>query len=219
MKKSIFLIVLLFILNINVKALKYGGCDYSSVSRMKALVNNINVYYDYHIQDEKAYFDVTLTNIMPGMRFIDSYNNKTYYYSDTNDGELTITNYASQSGNYKFYFDNSDCSQVMLGTKYYSFPYYNPYYNDVECDGISDFSLCQRWVSRYYSYSQFVDLISEYKHNKNNRVENTEPEKVSGFLDIIIDFYLKNYYYILPAIIIVFGLIYVIYRRKTRFKL
>ena len=186
---------------------------------MKALVNNINVYYDYHIQDEKAYFDVTLTNIMPGMKFIDSYDNKTYYYSDTSDGELTITNYDSQSGNYKFYFDNSDCPYVKLGSKYYSFPYYNPYYRDAECSNNPEFSLCQRWVSRYYSYSQFLDLVSEYKYNKYGRNENNESENVKGFLDVIIDFYVKNYYYILPAIIIVFGLIYVIYRRKTRFKL
>lgn len=219
MRKNIFFIILLFVLNIEVSALTYGGCDYSSVSRMKSLVNNVNIYYDYHIQNNEAYFDVTITNIVPGMRFVDSYNDKTYYYADTNNGELVISGYDGLSGNYKFYFDNPDCQNVRLGAKYYSFPYYNPYYEDSECRDIPEFSLCQKWVSKYYSHDKFLELIDEYKEIKYSDDDVDEVEDVKGILDVIIDFYLKNYYLILPPVILVFGLIVVIHWRRTRFKL
>lgn len=220
MKKNIFLAVLLFFININISALTYGGCEYSDVSRMKSLVNNVNVYYDYRIENNTAYFDVTLTNIMPGMRFIDSYNDKTYYYSDTNNGEIIITGYDSQSGNYRFYFDNSNCPNVKLGTKYYNFPYYNAYYESSECSDIQEFSLCQKWVNSYYSYDMFHKIVTEYKEKKNiEQIDNETEEDVNGLFDAIIDFYAKYYYLILIPIIAICGLVIIIDRRKSRFKL
>ena len=48
--KKIILILLLSFMFINSSALTYGGCDYSTVSRMKSIVKNINISYDYTIK-------------------------------------------------------------------------------------------------------------------------------------------------------------------------
>jgi len=120
MRKKIILLIITVLIGLNkVKAITYGGCDSSTISRLKSLVTNINVTYNYHISDNRVYFDVTLTNITPGMYFWDEITNQTYTYNDTVDGEITLYNYDNQSGSYKFYSQVNGCEGVVLGTKYY----------------------------------------------------------------------------------------------------
>ena len=219
-KKIIFLIILVFTLKIDVHALTYGGCDYSSVSRLKSLIGNINISYDYKIIDNQAYFDVTLNNIPEDVYFIDNMTNITYTYSNTENGEITISNYTGYSGSYKFYSALADCYGITLGTKYYKFPIYNIYYSDPLCSDIPNYSLCQKWSNVNYSYDQFKNKIYEYKE-KINEYEDTQEnvEYNKGLLDNIVEFYVNYYYYFLGTIILICGIIIVIKRRKDRFKL
>lgn len=219
MRKILFLIITIFIFSIDVKALGYGGCDYSIVSRMKSLVNNVNISYDYNVTNDQAYFNVTLNNITPEMYFVDSLTKKTYTYSDTQNGEITIYNYSGTSSNYKFYSALRECTGIKLGTKYYSFPIYNAYYNSDLCSDIPDFSLCQRWVNKDYSYSQFQKLVNDYKDSLVVDEEEDIVEYKKTFIDIIVEWYVNYYYYLLPLIIIVCGTVIFVNRRKNRFKL
>ena len=219
MKKILFIILFMLFNISSVSALTYGGCDYSSISRLKSLISNINISYDYHIIDNKAYFDVTLNNIPDGVYFVDKLSRNTYTYSDTNNGEITIKDYDGTSGSYKFYSSLDACKGTSLGTKYYNFPTYNTYYSNDLCSDIPEFSLCQKWVGVNYSYDEFEKLVNDYK-NKNS--EEKPQDKVTynkSIIDKIVDIYVKYYYLILGGIIIVCGLIIIIKRRKDSFNL
>ena len=221
MEKKILLVIALFILPINILGLTYGGCDYSSVSRLKSLVTNINISYSYRIENNNAYFDITLNNITPDMYFYDVANKKNYYYSDTNNGEIVIHNYKGdgKTGTYKFYSAKKECYGISLGSKYYKLPSYNIYYGSDLCKDVPNYNLCQKWATVNYSYDELKKLIYEYKNrnNKENITDNIVYKK--GFLSKLVDFYINYYYYLLIGIIVIFGIIIIVKKRKDRFKL
>ena len=215
----IFLIIMFFIFNSNIKSLTYGGCEYSQISKLKSYVSNINISYDYYIENNKAYFNVTINNIVPGIYFIDSATNKKYYYNNTMDGEITIKGYANSNGNYKFYSALPECYGIKLGNKYYSFPSYNRYYESDICKQNRTYSLCQKWVKITYSYDELETKINEYNKNKLEKDETTEENIVYNktILDTIVEFYVKYYYIILVGIIAICIIVMVINRRKNKF--
>ena len=215
MKKVLFLI-LMFLVSFKASALTYGGCDYSTVARLKSLVNNINISYDYRIVDNEAYFDVTINNITPEMYIRDIINNRVYYYSDTVDGEIKMYGYKDTKVKYNFYSVN--CNNISIGKKYYNFPTYNKYYGDPICEGIQDYKLCKKWANVNYTYDEMKEYINEYK-SKSYENDNNNIDYEKSVIDKVVDFYVKYYFYILPSIIVVFGLIIVINRKKNRFNL
>ena len=220
MKKILFSIICFLYLSSNALALSYQGCDYSTISRLKSLVNNINISYDYHMNNGVVYFDVTLVNIPEGVYFIDTISNKTYTYQDTNNGEITIYNYLGNPGKYNFYSSSSDCSETKIGIKYYKFPSYNIYYGSDLCKDVQNYSLCQKWVKVNYSYSELEDLIYEYKEKKNKVIEE-ESEVVyqKSFIDEIVEIYARYYYAFLGFIIVICLLTIMIKNKQDKFKL
>ena len=220
MKRKMILLISLLLIAFDVHALTYSGCEYSDVSRLKSLVGNVNISYSYHVLDNQIYFDVTLNNITEDMYFKDYLTNKTYYYSDTQNGEITIYNYYGSKGNYQFYSYLPNCKDVSLGKKYYSFPSYNIYYNDPLCSDLKSYSLCQKWANVTYSYDEFSSKIEEYKQSLEKKdVEEEVIEYKKSVLDEVISFYVKYYYYIFGAIILICGSIVLIKRKKDSFKL
>lgn len=218
--KKIILIILLSFTFINSSALTYGGCDYSTVSRMKSIVKNINISYDYKYINDNVTFSVTINNLTNDIYFYDTGSGKTYYYSNTNNGEITINNYNGNSGSYKFYSNNKSCYGISLGTKYYKFPTYNTYYNHSLCSDIPNYSLCQKWGYVNYSEEEFKKLVLEYKEGKEEKEEEkTVVEYEKTIIDKIVEIYIHYYYYFLGAIILVFGTIIIVNNRKNRFKL
>ena len=219
MKKIILMLILSFSF-INSSALTYGGCEYSTVSRMKSIVSNINLSYDYEIINNEANFSVTLNNLTEDIYIYDDVTGKNYYYSDTNNGEITIYDYKSGSGSYKFYSNNSSCRGISLGTKYYNLPKYNKFFNSALCSDIPNYSLCQKWASIDYSQEEFEKLVSEYKTKSTDsieKIENIEYEKTLG--DIITEWYINYYYYLLGGIIVICSIIIFVSNRKNKFKL
>lgn len=217
MKKIIFILTLVFVFY---TPSVFAKCSYKEISRMKSLVSNINLIYDYKIVDNMAKFDITLTNITQDIYIYDFVNNKNYYYADTINGEIKISDYMVKTGSFKFYSTNQSCYGLFLGLKYYTFPNYNIYYNDPLCDDISNFSLCQKWIRMNYNYQEFKKIVNDYKNKTNNSEEEqivVEYEKT--LLNKIVEFYVKYYYYILIFIIVICSIIIVIDRRKNSFKL
>lgn len=217
--KKIILFFLSIFLFINSSALTYGGCDYSTVSRMKSIVSNINISYDYKMVNNEVSFSVTLNNLTNDIYFYDTNTHKTYYYSNTNNGELTINNYSGYSGNYKFYSNNNNCRGISLGTKYYSFPSYNKYYNHSFCLDVPNYSLCQKWANVNYSQEEFEKMILDYMNKEGEVEEEIIIEYEKTFLDEIVEFYVKYYYIILGILILVCTTIIIIYNKKNRFNL
>lgn len=217
--KSIIFVLCLFTYNMSIKSLTYGGCEYSQISRLKSIVSNINISYDYNINNNTAYFNITISNLTPDIYFVDTKTSKKYYYNNANDGEITIYNVTNDSGNYRFYSAINKCYGIKLGDKFYNLPTYNYYYNDPLCQANPDFSLCKKWVEVNYSRDELEKLINEY-NNKNNN-EEIVPEKPheETLIDKIIKFYVKNYYFILGGIIVICIPMIVIIRRKNKFDL
>ncbi|MBE6155084.1 MAG: hypothetical protein E7163_05925 [Firmicutes bacterium] len=219
MKKKIILLLLLCLINIRAYSLTYGGCDYSLVSRLKSLVTNINISYSYNIIENRPYFDVTITNLIPEVYFVDTLTNSTYTYNTTQDGEITIYNYTGDSGSFKFYSAIDACYGISLGTKYYKFPTYNVYHADPICSDIPNYSLCKKWVKVNYSKEEFEKKVLEYKKTDDVIEEKKDLEPEKTFVDIIIEIYIKYYYYFLGSIIIICSTIIIIHNKKNKFKL
>lgn len=218
-RKILFLIVILFFVSYKCEALSYGGCSYSEVSKLKSFVSNINISYDYHIYDNKAYFDLIINNIVPGIYFVDSYTGMSYSYTDTNDGEIILYNHDNFKGSLNFYSALGQCYGLKLGTKYYKFPRYNIYYEDPLCLENKEFSLCQKWQVVNYSYSEFKSKIEEYNKNiENEQLEQeSQVEYQKSALDKIVEFYTKYYYILLGSIIVVCVSIMVVSSKKNKF--
>lgn len=215
MKKLILFLIISFSF-INSFALTYGGCDYSVVARMKSIVSNINISYDYKFINNEVYFDVTINNLTNDVYFYDTVTRKNYYYSNTNNGEITLYNY-TDSGGYKFYSNNSACKDISLGVKYYNFPEYNYYYSDPLCLDAPNFSLCQKWINVNYSRNEFELMLMEYKNK--NEVEEITIEYEKTIIDKIVDIYIEYYYYFLGGIILILTPIIIVSNKKNRFKL
>lgn len=218
MKKNILFILVSFIFT-NSSALTYDGCDYSTIARMKSIVSNINISYDYKIVNNDAHFSITLNNLTEDIYFKDTNSGNVYYYSNTNKGEIIIHDYSGVSGSYKFYSNNNNCKGMSLGTKYYSFPSYNKYYNDPLCESIPNYSLCQKWVNVNYSRDEFENLVSEYLNTEEGVKEKIMIEYSKSFLDKVIQFYIDYYWIILGSLILIGVIVIFIYNRKNRFNL
>jgi len=222
-KHNLFILfILLFIgFKTNVKAFSYGGCNYSQIARLKSFASNVNITYDYYIQNNTAYFNVTLTNITPEIYFIDSNSNKKYTYSDTQNGQITIYNQIYSKISYKFYSNLPECHGVKLNTKYHTLPSYNIYYNSALCKGIENYNLCQKWVKNNYSYDEFEELVNKYKNSKSeekveNEVEITYEKTV---FDYFVEFYVKYYYLILIGIIVICFVVIYFNKKKNSFNI
>ena len=214
MKKGILFLIALSFISINTVEAR---CEYSTISRAKSLVNNVNISYSYQDIDSQPYFDVTINNSTPDMYFVDTQTDEVYTYNDTRNGEITIYNYNGIPGAYKFYLSNNNCYGTSLGTKYYKFPVYNIYYDSAICSDIKDYSLCKKWVDFNYSYEEFLSAIDRYKisliENSNSEENVTYNKDIFGN---VIKFYINYYYYILLATIVICGLIIVIKRKKEK---
>lgn len=203
MKKLLFLLLLCI-------PIKYidAKCLYSDLAELKKIASNVNESYEYKIIDNKAYFDVTLTNLTDDIYFVDTTNNKVY---KNNNSEITLKNYRSgQTIVYNFYSSNLDCQDTVLYTIRIVLPQYNIFYNDPICVGAKEYSLCQRWYGNNLSYNTFLDKVNQYKENKKENDNNLEiePEEIdnNNLLHYIINF-LTNYYYV---ILIIFCGIFII---------
>jgi len=218
-RKLIIIIMIVMFINCNCKALGYGGCSYSEISKLKAFVSNVNISYDYYISNNRAYFNLTINNIVPNVYFVDSHTGNTYTYNDTTEGEITLYNYNNFKGNINFYSALSGCYGIKLGTKYYKLPQYNKFFEDPLCLENRNFSLCQKWQKVTYSYSEFKNKIEEYnKRLENNEVvEENDVEYQKTMLDKFVSFYTKYYYMLLGGIIVICVGIMVISSRKNRF--
>lgn len=225
MKKNInyiiVVIILIFSLCSNTKSLTYGGCEYSKISKLKSLVSNINLSYDYSIVNNNVSFSVTISNLVPEIYFVDSQTETIYNYGSSINGEIVIDNYKNSSGSYKFYSAVDECYGIKLGNKYYSFPNYNYYYDTPICKENKNFSLCQKWVKVTYSYNELKERIDEYneKNTLNEDEQSSITEYKETYLDMLVKIYIKYYYFILIGIIAICVIIILINKKKNSFDL
>lgn len=213
--KKIILLIIMFIPSI-VLARSKTSCDYTLLSNLKNLASNVDITYTYRIENDIAFFNVSITNLSSDMYIVDNYKNRTYYYEDTNNGIITINDYLSGNISYSIYSNNIDCLNEKLTVKYVNLPYYNKYYKYDECSGIEEFNLCQKWVKYDGFYDDFIDKTNEYRLSLNKNI-NSDNNVNDSFFTKLMHFYLKYYYLIIPLfILLIIGILYLIKYIKNR---
>ena len=207
-------IIVVFILLLLIPITKVEGavCSYSEIARLKKIASNVTVSYDYIENNSSVVFNVTLNNLNDELYFVDQSNYQRYNYTEE---ELTISNYRSeQTIRYVFYATDPDCDDTPLYTARVILPTYNQYYKDEVCNGVENYSLCQKWSSHNLTYTNFVQKVNEYKNSLNSPtipVEPSIPVEVS-ITQLIVDFLLDYYIYI--VIVISLALIGILFIRK-----
>ncbi|MDD3392793.1 MAG: hypothetical protein PHE54_04565 [Bacilli bacterium] len=202
----LFLLVMLFPLNI--RASYY--CDYSEKAKLKKLAANINTIYTPVISGDKATFNITINNIFDNLIVKDTSSGISYQGNE----EITIKGYAGGiSYLFEVYTDIEDCEDELLHVFYVNVPYYNPYYQDELCDGIEEYSMCQKWMSYKVDYEKFKTNIAIYKKTSEEEIIDEVVDEET-WLDILLEYY-GEYYSYLYGMIIIIG-IFEIYRLDKR---
>ena len=189
--KFIICLVILFPISVNGAA-----CDNANKVRLQKIAQNITTNYDYIETNGSVTFQINFYNLNSEIYLVDTRNNAKYY----SDNVLSLNGFENDK-NYKFEVRSSNvlCDSSVLYYLYVATPAYNPYYNDPICENIS-YKYCNKWQKNTLTYDEFVKSVSEFKNSKNETIDKVE---VKGIFDIILDFYIKNYYIILPLIIVV----------------
>lgn len=202
MKK--YILFLLLLIPASVLARSKTSCDYSLVSKLKGLVNNINITYSYEIDNDIVKYSIEFVNLTDDIYFIDN-NSKVRY-----ENNIIITDYLPGKYGFTFYSNNSECLDEKLTVKYVNLPYYNKYYKYDECNGIEQANVCQKWVRYDGGYNDFLDDINDYKKSLETKsliIDNNH----KNWFDEFVVFFLSYYYIVMPIMILfIIGIIYLI---------
>ena len=198
---KILLFFISFFIVLDVKA----SCSYTTLANLKKLASNVNVTYTYNIVENTATFNIRFANLTRDIYVYDSYNDKSYY--DT--GEIVLNDFKDGT-KYRFFIKSNDsnCKDELLMTKYISLPKYNKFYGDPICNGIENYTLCQKWGTfNTTSYSDYKNQINKYKASLNKEKVVIDEEKKLTFI-------FKYYLFIFITIIIIGSLlIYYLYKK------
>ena len=214
--KKVLKVLIFFVCFLAFKTNTLASCSYTRLAELKRMASNVNITYTYTISSKKALFDIRVANLNNDIYLYDSYNNKKYEVV-----EFLLKNY--QDGTkYRFFIKSNDrnCKDEILLTKYVTLPRYNILYGDPICEGISDYTLCQRWGSfNITDYNTYINQIKKYKASLVKPNEIIKVDNKESLLDKILDFLLDYYIYILVLIIII-GISSIIYlTKKNKFEL
>ena len=207
--KKFFLMLFILLIPLVAKA----ECSTEETSRLKTLASKISVTYDYVEDKNGIVFSTTFHNVYSDLKIIDNRNEKSY---STNDqfGDITIKNLVFP-GTYSVSIvsKSKNCNNEKITTKYYTIPYYNPYYTDPLCIGNETKKVCQKWANTTsLTYSDFKKSF-EKKEEEQQVIEKEEESKYN----LIMDLFVKYYYILFGSIIIVSLTIIIIINRKNSF--
>lgn len=193
-------------------------CRYEDLSYYKKLASNINVSYDYEETDNNIIFTVVITNLQPNYYIVDVSTGIRYNYTGQ---DILISGYRSgQSIQYTVYTTHTNCEDQILNTIRLTLPTYNAFYKDAVCEGVSDYSLCNRWSSHGLDYYAFTRKVNQYKASLNEKEMPNEKEEIpdNSIVQWIIRFVGEYYYIFLVIIIVSSGIgIYIINKKDSMY--
>lgn len=210
MKKIVYflIIMIIFLFPSKVK----GYCSVENKARLKQLVSNVNISYEYEMVGNNPVFTVKLNNVGPELYFIDKNGNANYGNSN---GEFVLNNYYNgQTYDFKFY-GTTDCSNEEVGRLYVTLPKYNPYYNLSVCDDAKEYKLCQKWVSHSLNRKQFVEEVNKYKQEI-SKIDDKEVNKKISVIDLTMSFIrMYGLYIAIFIIIVIITIKFIRYKKDT----
>ena len=142
-------------------------CDWSEISAKKNLAKEISWSYEYYLDNNNMYFDVTATNVFEDLYVVDETTGNRY-----TKGEFIIK---KLSDNQKLVFDiySKDCEE-QIATKDISLPAYNKYYGTEYCKGISEYTYCKKWQTLSSSITEEVLKNKTNEYRKSLEEDSTE---------------------------------------------
>ena len=136
MKKGLKIIaVILSFLPVLVSAKE---CSWAEITDKKNLARNISWSYEYYLEKNKLYFDLTISNVYGDLYVVDTGTGKKYTKSEF------VIEHLSDNQKIKFEIYSSECKE-QVATKDIALPTYNKYHGTEYCKGISEFSSCKKW--------------------------------------------------------------------------
>lgn len=212
--KYLFLIFLIIFIPNPIKAEEIYTCDYKKRARHNSIASNIMFNLDYIEKNNSVEFFITITNLHPEIKIIDTINNKTYQYNslDSTPKEVKISGYKNGTiVKFDLYSKELICQNNLLFSKYITIPPYNKYYKDPICDDFKEYSLCKKWVKNNLTYEDFKIQVLKYKTKVEE--EKKKQEELNKKNNVIIDFLKNNYIYILSTVIVV-GVVSILFIKK-----
>ncbi len=207
MRKIIFVVILLFFpLIVNAE------CSKEEISRLKNLASKIETTYDYVENDDGVTFSVTFHNVYKGLKIVDDMG-KNYSPSNNEFSDITISNIIF-GGSYSINIvsNSNNCLNQNITKKYYSIPYYNSYYKDELCEKNRAKTVCQKWLNtNSLTYEQFVSNFND-KEQEQTTIQTQTVEE-----NFLTQLFVKYYYILFGAIILISLTVIIIINRKDRF--
>jgi hypothetical protein len=210
MKKKILIVLILLSVCFSFKV--EASCTDREIVNMSKQVDNVIFTPVFNENTEK--YDLLITNLNSNLYFYDLVSQS--YYKNTSS-EVTLTNLGPNTTHrFKFYSANLSCKDEPLSSKYVTIPGYNPYYKRSECVPYENYKVCQKFTNYNYSESEFVKEINKLGLKNEKEEGKQEEETYKGFYDILAEFYVENYMFILPIGIIITLIIIVMQMKKLK---
>ncbi|MBQ7136618.1 MAG: hypothetical protein IJO43_01415 [Bacilli bacterium] len=200
-----------------------SSCTNKELNTLKQLANNIKfsyeLYDDTYNEQHTYYFNILVTNFSKEFYFVDMDGRDFRYMSNLEVGGSRNLRMVEEGKMYtlEVYTSNeTSCPNTKIVTKKIELPYYNDYSQREECEGIEEFSLCQKYYGGYIeSEEYFLEQIEKYK---NGDIE--EIVEKQNIIDLILQFLLNNLIIIIPSIaVLVFAIVFIVIKvRKNKKK-
>ena len=213
-----FFITIVLLLPFSVDAIT---CNKEQISRYEKLANQVQTTLEYRETEDGIAFDVIFHNVHNDFKIMD-YNSYSYLKpsSDNKEGIIKATNYLpNQSYDFGIVNHDSVCDSKIIRKITITMPYYNSYYKNSLCNGISEFELCKKWVNiGNISYTTFVNSVNEYKKTMESADNILDVEIEDNLINNIRNFFAKYYFYIIITILVIISIImYLINKRRKSF--
>lgn len=190
-KMAFFLLVYLcFPAFMSVKA----ECNQQETIRISKLMSNVNSSYTFNEEDQS--FTIRFTNLVDDL-YLYSEDYFVAYYPENGevviDGQLSGTSYA-------FTIRSTKCDDTKID-RYIALPSYNYRYQEEICNGVTGLNICNKWSNvPDLTDEEFIAEVTAYKNRK--ATQEQEQEEVDGLFDIIINFFVKYYFIVIPVVIV-----------------
>lgn len=211
MKKVLLLIICLFSFPYVCNA---ASCSNTEIGQLSGFTSNVNIVYLVDMKNDSPEFSITITNLTSDMVILDKVASKVYKgfkNGDRLDIKTTI------SGKYAFDIYSLKCKK-QIGTKSITLPKYNPYYKDELCNGLEDYSQCQRWSGYNANRTTFENDIKKIQEKKSKEKVKEETKVVvrKNWYDAFENIIIKFWWAFAIILILLIGLFYVIRNNRKK---
>lgn len=232
MKKFLIFIFSLFFFVESVSAVSL--CSYEEQTKINQKAANVKVTYEViekveHFDDmdvTSKLFEISILNVSKEM-YVTMKNNATkaekkFTYDDAVDGIIkfewdeidSVTNFTIQI----FTTNKTSCPDERIKTIYLTTPRYNEFSKKYICSELSDFYLCQEFVTtKEFDENYFLKQLDAFRNETIDEKGNElDAEKDLTVTDKIFDFINNNKWYILGGLSILATILIVISVKRNK---